>query len=133
MSSPQSHLDRFILGGNSMGGWVAWRYALARPGRVDALLLLDASGMPPRRGEKSARINVGFRILKYPFGRWLATQITPRVLVEQSLRGSVEKQTIVDGAMGSTAIGSAASFPGNREALTRGADGPRTRDGGAGR
>src|SRR3546814_13662736 len=52
-------LDHFILGGNSMGGLVAWRYALARPGHVNALLLLDAAGMPPRRGEKGGPSNLG--------------------------------------------------------------------------
>src|SRR3546814_13982405 len=82
-----------------MGGWVAWRYALAQPDRVDALLLLDAAGMPLRPGEKAAPSNVGFRLLKYPFGRWLAGQITPRSLVEKSLRGSVARQGIVDDAM----------------------------------
>ncbi|MHA7871000.1 MAG: alpha/beta fold hydrolase, partial [Hyphococcus sp.] len=30
-------LDAFVLGGNSMGGWVAWRYALAAPENVKAL------------------------------------------------------------------------------------------------
>lgn len=108
-------LDHFILGGNSMGGWVAWRYALAQPDRVDALLLLDAAGMPLRKGEKAPKSNVGFRILKYPFGRWLATQITPRALVEQSLRGSVEKQAIVDEAM-IDRYWELLRFPGNREA-----------------
>lgn len=108
-------LDHFILGGNSMGGWVAWRYALAQPDRVDALLLLDAAGMPLRKGEKAPESNVGFRILKYPFGRWLATQITPRALVEQSLRGSVEKQAIVDEAM-IDRYWELLRFPGNREA-----------------
>ncbi len=108
-------LDHFILGGNSMGGWVAWRYALAQPGRVDALLLLDAAGMPLRKGEKAPESNVGFRILKYPAGRWLATQITPRTLVEQSLRGSVAKQGIVDDAM-IDRYWELLRFPGNREA-----------------
>ncbi|MBJ7438532.1 MAG: alpha/beta hydrolase [Sphingopyxis sp.] len=108
-------LDHFILGGNSMGGWVAWRYALAQPTRVDALLLLDAAGMPLRKGEKAPESNVGFRILKYPAGRWLATQITPRTLVEQSLRGSVEKQAIVDEAM-IDRYWELLRFPGNREA-----------------
>ncbi|HEV7340803.1 MAG TPA: alpha/beta hydrolase [Sphingopyxis sp.] len=108
-------LDRFILGGNSMGGWVAWRYALAQPDRVDALLLINAAGMPLRKGEKSPESNVGFRILKYPAGRWLATQITPRALVEQSLRGSVEKQGIVDDAM-IDRYWELLRFPGNREA-----------------
>ena len=108
-------LDHFILGGNSMGGWVAWRYALAQPARVDALLLIDASGMPLRKGEKRPQSNVGFRVLEYPVGRWLATRVTPRMLVEQSLRGSVEKQEIVDDAMVDR-YWELLRFPGNREA-----------------
>lgn len=108
-------LDHFILGGNSMGGWVAWRYALDHPDRIDALLLLDAAGMPLRKGEKRPESNIGFRILEYPFGRWLATQITPRMLVEESLRGSVEKQAIIDDAM-IDRYWELLRFPGNREA-----------------
>lgn len=108
-------LDHFILGGNSMGGWVAWRYALAQPARIDALLLIDAAGMPLRKGEKRPESNVGFRVLEYPFGRWLATRVTPRMLVEQSLRGSLEKQAIVDDAM-IDRYWELLRFPGNREA-----------------
>ena len=108
-------LDHFILGGNSMGGWVAWRYALAQPARVDALLLIDAAGMPLRPGEKRPESNVGFRVLEYPLGRWLATRVTPRMLVEQSLRGSVEKQEIVDDAM-IDRYWELLRFPGNRAA-----------------
>ena len=108
-------LDHFVLGGNSMGGWVAWRYALAQPARVEALLLIDAAGMPLRKGEKRPESNVGFRVLEYPFGRWLATRVTPRMLVEQSLRGSVEKQAIVDDAM-IDRYWELLRFPGNREA-----------------
>lgn len=110
-------LDRFTLGGNSMGGWVAWRYALAEPARVDALMLLDAAGMPPRKGDKPPPSNIGFRILKYPAGRWLAGQITPRALVESSLRGSVERQDIVDDAMVDR-YWQLLRFPGNREATS---------------
>lgn len=108
-------LDHFAVGGNSMGGWVAWRYALARPAQVDALLLIDAAGMPLRKGEKAPESNVGFRVLQYPFGRWLATKITPRMLVEESLRGSVEKQAIVDDAM-IDRYWELLRFPGNRDA-----------------
>jgi pimeloyl-ACP methyl ester carboxylesterase len=108
-------LDHFILGGNSMGGWVAWRYALAQPARIDALLLIDAAGMPLRKGEKRPESNVGFRVLEYPFGRWLATRVTPRMLVEQSLRGSLEKRAIVDDAM-IDRYWELLRFPGNREA-----------------
>ena len=108
-------LDHFVIGGNSMGGWVAWRYALERPDHVDALLLIDAAGMPLRKGEKAPQSNVGFRVLQYPLGRWLATQITPRMLVEESLRGSVENQAIVNDAM-IDRYWELLRFPGNREA-----------------
>jgi pimeloyl-ACP methyl ester carboxylesterase len=110
-------LGRITLGGNSMGGWVAWRYALDHPEHVDALLLLDAAGMPLRAGEKRPPSNIGFRILQYRSGRWLATQITPRSLVEESLRGSVEKQGIVDEAM-IDRYWELLRFPGNREATS---------------
>ena len=39
-------LTRFALGGNSMGGGVAARYAADHPERIAALILVDASGAP---------------------------------------------------------------------------------------
>lgn len=113
----QLGLDHFILGGNSMGGWVSWRYALAEPARVDALILLDAGGMPLRKGETAPPSNIGFRILKYPAGRWLAGQITPRSLIEKSLRGSVSNQAIVDEPM-IDRYWELLRFPGNRQATS---------------
>src|SRR3546814_17535705 len=73
--------------------------------------------MPLRRGEKAAPSKIGFRILQYPCGRGLAGQITPRALVEKSLRGSVEKQVIVDDAMVDR-YWELLRFPGNREATS---------------
>lgn len=108
-------LDHFILGGNSMGGWISWRYALAQPHRVNALILLDAAGMPLRKGDPAPPSNIGFRILKYPLGRWLAGKITPRSLIEKSLRESVENQAIVDDAM-IDRYWELLRFPGNRAA-----------------
>src|SRR3546814_16800377 len=71
--------------------------------------------MPLRKGERRPESNVGFRILEYHVGRWLATRVTPRMLVEQSLRGSVAKQVIVDDAMNDR-HGELHLFPGNRAA-----------------
>jgi pimeloyl-ACP methyl ester carboxylesterase len=43
--------QQFSLAGNSMGGGVAWRFALAHPQRVQSLILVDAAGYPfPARG-----------------------------------------------------------------------------------
>ncbi|MBS0520273.1 MAG: alpha/beta hydrolase [Proteobacteria bacterium] len=40
------HLDRFAIAGQSMGGAVAWTFAVTRPERVTALILIDSSGYP---------------------------------------------------------------------------------------
>jgi pimeloyl-ACP methyl ester carboxylesterase len=39
-------VPRFALAGNSLGGGVALRYALAHPDKLDALILVDAVGAP---------------------------------------------------------------------------------------
>ncbi|MCC5997373.1 MAG: alpha/beta fold hydrolase [Oceanicaulis sp.] len=38
--------ERFILGGSSLGGLVAWRYAALQPDRVEALVLVSPGGYP---------------------------------------------------------------------------------------
>src|SRR3546814_9769326 len=73
--------------------------------------------MPLRKGEKPPPSNFVFRLLEYPFGRWLASQITPRGLIEESLRGSVANQAIVDDAM-IDRYWELLRFPGNREATS---------------
>ncbi|MEY4269585.1 MAG: hypothetical protein RLZZ58_801, partial [Pseudomonadota bacterium] len=106
----------FVLGGNSMGGGISWRYALAHPGKVQALVLMDAAGMPPRAGDKPPASNIGFRMLRNPVGRWLGGRITPRALVEKSLRGSVINQAIVTEPM-IDRYWELLRFPGNRKAV----------------
>lgn len=87
-------LDRFVLAGNSMGGWVAWNYALAHPERLAGLVLVDASGapLPP---EIEPKPPIGFRIARTPVLNTLMRQITPRSMVEKSLRQSVSVQASV--------------------------------------
>lgn len=92
-------LEHFVLGGNSMGGWVSWRYALAHPEKVDALLLLDAAGMPMGEGEEQPKSNLAFRLIGTPFGRFLLQHYTPRFLVKKSVEQSVAVQSAVDDAM----------------------------------
>lgn len=90
----QLGLERFVLGGNSMGGWVAWRYALARPGRVDALVLLDAAGAPLREGEEAPPLNLAFRLIQWPIGRMVLEHVTPRRLIKKSLIQTVSVESI---------------------------------------
>jgi 2-succinyl-6-hydroxy-2,4-cyclohexadiene-1-carboxylate synthase len=56
-------LRRFRLLGHSMGGMVARRLALADPGRVDALVLMDTSPGPPP-GVDVATVDAGVEIAR---------------------------------------------------------------------
>jgi pimeloyl-ACP methyl ester carboxylesterase len=87
-------LDRFVIAGNSMGGWIAWNYALAHPERLAGLVLVDAGGapLPPAIEPK---LPIGFRIARAPVLSSLMRKITPRSMVEKSLRQSVSVQASV--------------------------------------
>ena len=73
-------LGRFTLVGNSMGGNVAWHYALAHPEHVERLVLVDAAGLP--RDEPPV---FAMRVFAHPvFGR-VARWVTPRFLIRRSV------------------------------------------------
>ena len=74
-------LDHFVLIGNSMGGNVAWRYALAHPERIDRLILVDAAGLPREEPRP-----FGFRMFASPVIGDLARWFSPRFLIARSLR-----------------------------------------------
>lgn len=75
-------LDHAVVGGNSFGGWVAWETALAAPGRVEALILVDAAGY----AFESRSVPIGFRVAKIPVLNRLVDSVLPRSLVESSVR-----------------------------------------------
>ncbi len=111
-------LEHFILGGNSMGGWIAWRYALAYPERVDALILIDAGGTPLREGEAPPPLNLGFRLARNPLARPIVENFAPRSLVEQSLFDSVAVDSIVTPELVDR-YWELLRFPGNRRAAAQ--------------
>lgn len=108
------HIDRFVLGGNSMGGWVAWEYALRHPDKLAGLVLVDAAGAPPPPGPKS-NLPIGFRIARTPILRDLMLKLTPRATIEQSLRQSVSVQSIITPVMVDR-YWELLRYPGNRQA-----------------
>jgi pimeloyl-ACP methyl ester carboxylesterase len=71
-----------FLAGNSLGGGIAWEYALAHPSRVEGLILIDAVGYPR---ESTPRIMVLGAI---PGIRLIFRICTPRCLVRRVLRGA---------------------------------------------
>ncbi len=73
---------RCVLGGNSLGGAVAWRAALAHPARVDKLILVDSGGYPAH----PTSMPIGFWLLRVPGISWLLQHTLPRSLVVQGLR-----------------------------------------------
>lgn len=75
-------LPRVVLGGNSLGGEIAWRTALAAPDRVSRLLLVDSAGYAFLPQE----IPLGFRLASLPVVRHLAQSILPRAITAASLR-----------------------------------------------
>lgn len=110
-------LEHFVLGGNSMGGWISWRFALENPDKIDALVLLDASGMPLREGEEEPPANLGFRLLQNPVGRLIARHITPRSLVEKSALQTVSVKSVMDAGTVDR-YWELLRYPGNRRAMT---------------
>ncbi|OYU82137.1 MAG: alpha/beta hydrolase [Burkholderiales bacterium PBB5] len=74
-------VQRFVIGGNSLGGEVAWRVAAAAPQRVSQLLLVDASGYRRSAGE----IPLGWQLARLPVLGRLTEQLLPRPLITQGL------------------------------------------------
>jgi pimeloyl-ACP methyl ester carboxylesterase len=96
------HVDRFALAGNSMGGGMAWNYALAYPDQLTALILVDAAGAP-MPAEAGAKKREGpplvFTLMRNPVGRALLRQIDPRPLAEKGLKQAYVDQSLVTPAL----------------------------------
>jgi pimeloyl-ACP methyl ester carboxylesterase len=105
-------VSRFALAGNSMGGFVAWEYALAHPDKLTHLVLVDAAGPPE---DPNKKLPIGFRIARTPGLSKLALVITPRSLFEKSLHQSVSNQAIVT-PEAVDRYWELNRYPGNREA-----------------
>jgi len=106
-------LKTFALAGNSMGGGIAWHYALAHPERVRALILVDASGQPNPADRKAPPF--AFRVAQTPGLRDLATIITPRSLIAGSLPDGFANRALATDAQ-IDRYWELLRYPGNRRA-----------------
>ncbi len=95
-------LDRFVLGGNSMGGGVSWRYALAYPEKVSALILIDSVGLPSWREELAASGSIeedstpiAFQLLRQSWFRAIATKLDPYYIVKQGVEVAYNHSAVV--------------------------------------
>jgi pimeloyl-ACP methyl ester carboxylesterase len=89
-------LHKFAIGGNSMGGGVAARYAEEHPDRVTALILVDAAGEPTPMGD---RVPLVFKIARIPVLNKILLHLTPRSLVEEGLDDAIVRKNIITDKM----------------------------------
>ena len=98
-------VERFVLGGNSMGGGATWRYTLAYPDRVIAMILVDSvpagnwrSSADERRKEPDDG-PIFFKLMRQDWFRAIARYLDPGLLVEQGLRSAYNNSPVVDQAL----------------------------------
>jgi pimeloyl-ACP methyl ester carboxylesterase len=72
-------LERFHIAGNSLGGFMAWYYAVHHPDRVDKLILIDPIAYPQP-------LPPIMQFVALPGIGEIARVFAPRALVEQSVR-----------------------------------------------
>ena len=89
------HVQRFAIGGNSLGGEVAWRVAAMAPARVDRLILVDATGY----AFVPEHIPVGFQLARVHGLNRLGEFLTPRSVVDDSVRDVYGDPSRVTGAL----------------------------------
>jgi pimeloyl-ACP methyl ester carboxylesterase len=111
-------LERVVLGGNSLGGQIAWAAAAKLPDRVERLILVDASGYPPETIAGGQSVPIGFRIMTVPGLRLVAEHTLPRGVVESSVRNVYADPSKVTPALVDL-YADMARREGNRRALAR--------------
>jgi pimeloyl-ACP methyl ester carboxylesterase len=117
-------LTRFALAGNSMGGTVSWRFTLAHPDAVSALVLLDSGGVDHLLSPADQpKLPIGFKIMRLPVLNRIAQYVTPRRLVEKSLLGILEDPKQVTPAL-IDRTWDLLRYPGNRRAARLRNDAP---------
>tara|TARA_A100001015_G_C15003242_1_gene719502 strand:- start:578 stop:1510 length:933 start_codon:yes stop_codon:yes gene_type:complete len=84
-------IQHCIIAGNSLGGNIAWNYALKYPDQVEKLILIDAAGYL----SKSNNQPIAFRLAKVPFVKQLFTWVTPRFIVASSVRNVYADENLV--------------------------------------
>ena len=74
----EKKLDRFFIAGNSLGGYIAWKYALQYPEKVEKLILIDSVGFPQ---DMPGIISLASNPVIRPFARY----IMPRWMIDISV------------------------------------------------
>ncbi|WP_091449397.1 alpha/beta fold hydrolase [Actinokineospora iranica] len=84
-------LERAVIGGCSMGGYVAMAVLRAAPERVSGVLLVDTKAREDVPEAKANRLAVAARAEREGTAPWLADQMLPTILVNRSCDGIVRE------------------------------------------
>lgn len=85
-------VDNFVLVGHSMGGRISLKYAIENPESVNGLVLISASGAPPK--EKTAK-PMALRLMKNSLGRALIRRMWSRNMAKSSLQDMVFDSSLI--------------------------------------
>jgi pimeloyl-ACP methyl ester carboxylesterase len=85
------NVTQCIVAGNSLGGSIAWNYAIASPNKVKQLILLDASGYP----KKDEKGSLGFKLAAIPVLNQALKHISPISLIRKSLEDAFYNKALV--------------------------------------
>ncbi len=107
-------VERAVIAGNSMGGWISWRLALAAPQQTAGLILIDASG--PQIADKPS-LYLAARITNSGIGRFAAQKITPKPIVRKTLSQVMYDETLITDELVDR-YWELTRFPGNRKAMS---------------
>jgi pimeloyl-ACP methyl ester carboxylesterase len=92
-------VDKFYFLGHSMGGMIAWRYALDNMDRLNGLIIIGSAFFGNEQEfEDFQSINtppIAFELIESKFFIRLLEFITPRILVKEGISQSVYDQSIV--------------------------------------
>lgn len=96
-AAEQLHLPPFVLVGNSMGGGVAWNYALAHPQDLRAIVLVSPGGWP--RQEENEETPLVFKMMGNPVGRAILRYADPRPVAGPGLKDAYLDEKLVTPAV----------------------------------
>jgi pimeloyl-ACP methyl ester carboxylesterase len=90
------NITKFALAGNSMGGWIGWNYVLSHGDKLSALVMVDAGGAP---NPNPPSLPIGYRLAYMPVVKEFLRYITPRSVIEKSIRQTLYVQAPIDDKM----------------------------------